>query len=103
LKNQKEEEPAAKYVKRRLQPSYVLNAVLLIAVVILAYPKIFKRNSLDILRLKDKIIVAVMPFQNLTNDTVWDIWQGGIQDELITSLTFSDELGVSQAGGFLRT
>ena len=90
------EEPLAKPAKRRLRPSYVLNAVLLIAVVILAYPRIFKRNTLENLRSKDKITVAVMPFQNLTNDTIWDIWQSGIQDELITSLTFSDELKVRQ-------
>ncbi len=89
-------EPQAKTLKRRLRPSYVLNAVLLIAVVILAYPRIFKRHSLENLRNKGGISVAVMPFQNLTNDTVWDIWQSGIQDELITLLTFSDELKVRQ-------
>ena len=32
--------------KRRLRPSYALNAVLIIAVIILAYPKIFKRDPL---------------------------------------------------------
>jgi tetratricopeptide (TPR) repeat protein len=90
------EEPPVKPVKRRLRPSYVLNAVLLIAVIILAYPRIFKQNTMESLRSKDRITVAVMPFQNLTNDTVWDIWQSGIQDELITSLTFSDELKVRQ-------
>jgi tetratricopeptide (TPR) repeat protein len=93
--SEKEEHPV-KPVKRRLRPSYVLNAILLIAVIILAYPRIFKRNSLENLRSKDKITVAVMPFQNLTNDTIWDIWQSGIQDELITSLTFSDEIKVRQ-------
>jgi tetratricopeptide (TPR) repeat protein len=93
--SEKEEHPI-KPVKRRLRPSYVLNAILLIAVIILAYPRIFKRNSLENLRSKDKITVAVMPFQNLTNDTVWNIWQSGIQDELITLLTFSDELKVRQ-------
>jgi len=89
-------EPRAKTLKGRLRPSYVLNAVLLIAVVILTYPRIFKRHSLENLRNKGGISVAVMPFQNLTNDTVWDIWQSGIQDELITLLTFSDELKVRQ-------
>ncbi len=89
-------EPRAKTLKGRLRPTYVLNAVLLIAVVILAYPRIFKRHSLENLRNKGGISVAVMPFQNLTNDTVWDIWQSGIQDELITLLTFSDELKVRQ-------
>jgi adenylate cyclase len=92
----KKEEPQLKPVNRRLRPSYVLNAVLLIAVIILAYPRIFKRHSLENMRTRGGISVAVMPFQNLTNDTVWDIWQSGIQDELITSLTFSEELKVRQ-------
>jgi tetratricopeptide (TPR) repeat protein len=86
----------AKSFKRRIRPSYVLNAVLLIAVLILAYPRIFKRHSLENLRIRGGISVAVMPFQNLTNDTVWNIWQSGIQDELITLLTYSDELKVRQ-------
>jgi adenylate cyclase len=90
------EESAVKPAKKRLRPSYVLNAVLLIAVIVLAYPRIFKLHSLENLRTKGGISVAVMPFQNLTNDTIWDIWQSGIQDELITSLTFSDELKVRQ-------
>ena len=78
------EEPPAKSFKRRIRPSYVLNAVLLIAVIVLAYPRIFKRHSLENLRTRGEISVAVMPFQNLTNDTVWNIWQSGIQDEIIT-------------------
>ena len=93
--SEKEELPV-KPDKRRVRPSYVLNLVLIIAVIILAYPRIFKRNSLENLRTKDWITVTVMPFQNLTNDTIWDIWQSGIQDELITSLTFTDELKVRQ-------
>jgi tetratricopeptide (TPR) repeat protein/TolB-like protein len=90
------EEPRIKSFKRRFRPSYILNGVLLIVVIVLAYPRIFKRHSLENLRTRGGISVAVMPFQNLTNDTVWNIWQSGIQDELITLLTFSDELKVRQ-------
>jgi len=44
-----------------------------------------------------EISVAVMPFQNMTNDTTWNIWQDGIQFNLITSLSnYSDELKVRQ-------
>jgi tetratricopeptide (TPR) repeat protein len=89
-------ETLPKLIKRKLRPSYVLNVVLIVVVIVLAYPKIFKRNTLENLRAKGKISVAVMPFQNLTNDTLWNIWQSGIQDELITLLTFSDELIVRQ-------
>ena len=37
-----------------------------------------------------------MPFQNMTNDTVWNVWQIGMQDILITSLSNSSELIVRQ-------
>ena len=90
-------EVAGKTAKRRLRPSYVLNAVLIIAVMVLAYPKIFKQNTLERLRSTgERISVAVMPFQNMTNDTTWNVWQDGIQDILINNLTNSEELVVRQ-------
>jgi tetratricopeptide (TPR) repeat protein len=86
-----------KPVKRKLRASYVLNAILIIAVIVLAYPKIFKKNTLEELKSSgERITIAVMPFQNMTNDTIWDVWQDGIQNELITSLTNSEELKVRQ-------
>jgi tetratricopeptide (TPR) repeat protein/TolB-like protein len=86
-----------KPVAKRLRPSHILNAVLIVIVIVLAYPKIFKRNTLEKLRSSgEKIYVAVMPFQNLTGDTIWNIWQTGIQNELTTFLTNSEELKVRQ-------
>lgn len=86
-------EAAIKPVKRKLRASYVLNAILIIVVIVLAYPKIFKKNTLERLRSSgERISVAVMPFQNQTNDTIWNVWQEGIQDILITSLSNSEEL-----------
>ena len=39
-----------------------------------------------------------MPFQNMTNDTTWNVWQNGIQDMLITTLSnLPDELKVRQS------
>jgi TolB-like protein len=97
LEELKGKEVVAKPVKRKLRASYVLNAVLIIVVIILAYPKIFKSDTLEKLRSSgEPIIVAVMPFQNMTNDTLWNVWQDGIQNELITSLTNSAELKVRQ-------
>ena len=43
-----------------------------------------------------RISIAVMPFQNMSNDTLWDVWQVGIQNELITNLSNSTELSVRQ-------
>lgn len=81
---------------RKLRASDIIIAVLLVAVIILVYPKIFKRDKLEQLRSEDEITVAVMPFQNMTGDTTWNIWQEGIQNELISSLTNSEELRVRQ-------
>jgi tetratricopeptide (TPR) repeat protein len=65
---------------------------LLIITGIITYPKIFKRDTLKKLRSSgEKISIAVMPFQNMTNDTIWNVWQDGIQDMLITSLSDSHE------------
>jgi tetratricopeptide (TPR) repeat protein/AraC-like DNA-binding protein len=71
---------------------------LIILVVILSYPRIFQRSILDDLRSsKKRIVVTVMPFQNLTNDTLWNVWQTGIQNILITQLSdFPKELEVRQ-------
>jgi len=98
IEESERKEIITKPVKRKLRASYVLNAILIIAVIVLAYPKIFKRDILEKLRSSgEKISVAVMPFQNMTNDTTWNIWQDGIQDILINSLSNSEELKVRQA------
>jgi|WetSurSiteA1Bulk_404760.scaffolds.fasta_scaffold02119_1 tetratricopeptide (TPR) repeat protein len=97
LEELENKEIVVKPVKSKLRASYVLNAVLLIAVIVLAYPKIFKRNTLEKLRSSgEKITVAVMPFQNMTGDSTKNFWQEMIQDNLITSLSNSEELKVRQ-------
>jgi len=84
-------------VKRRLKASDIIIAAMAIVIVILLYPKIFNRDKLkDIKDADGRISVAVMPFQNMTNDTIWNVWQDGIQNELITSLTNSEGLKVRQ-------
>jgi AraC-like DNA-binding protein/tetratricopeptide (TPR) repeat protein len=40
----------------------------------------------DLVSSDGSIPIAVMPFQNLTKDTTWNIWQEGIQSRLISSL-----------------
>ena len=87
-----------KTVKSNLLSTVALFAILIVAG-ILAYPMILKRSSLDKLRSSgEKITVAVMPFQKMKNDTTWNVWQNGIQNELITSLMNSEELKVRQTG-----
>jgi tetratricopeptide (TPR) repeat protein/AraC-like DNA-binding protein len=66
---------------------------LFIIVAILVYPKIFERTTLDDLRSSDgRISVAVMPFQNMTDNRIWD----GIQINLISYLSNFEELKVRQ-------
>jgi tetratricopeptide (TPR) repeat protein len=87
-----------KPARRIFNASNITIAALIIVVGILAYPKIFKRDTLEKLRSSgERISVAVMPFQNMTNDTLWNVWQNGIQTNLITSLSnYPEELKVRQ-------
>ncbi len=85
-------------VERKFKVSDAIIAVLLVAVIILAYPRIFNKNKYKNIRDEDgRISVVVMPFHNMTNDTLWDVWQEGIQNELITDLSnIKEELSVRQ-------
>lgn len=87
--------PAAK--KRGIKGSDVIIAVMFVAVCFLLYPKIIKRDKFENIRHEDgRISIAVMPFQNMSNDTLWNVWQVGIQNELISNLSNSTELSVRQ-------
>ncbi len=73
--------------------------VLIIMAGIVTFPKIFKKNTIDILRSSgERISVAVMPFQNLTNDTInWNDYQYIIQTSLTSYLSnFPEHLLVRQ-------
>jgi tetratricopeptide (TPR) repeat protein len=77
--------------------SGVAGLTILIVLFLFAWPKIFKRNILEKLRSSgERISVAVMPFRNITNDTTLNIWQDGIQFNLIASLSNSPDLKVRQ-------
>ena len=77
--------------------SGLLIAVIILTAVFLLYPGIFIRTRLNGLKSSDgRISVAVMPFQNMTNDSTFNVWQGGTQDILITALSNSDKLKIRQ-------
>jgi tetratricopeptide (TPR) repeat protein len=83
---------------RHMLVSGALIFAFLIIVAVIAYLKIFRRDTLEKLQSTGKqISVAVMPFQNMTNDTTWNIWQEGIKDILINSLSNSGEFIVRQS------
>jgi tetratricopeptide (TPR) repeat protein len=77
---------------------FVFGIVVILAIsAVIIYPRFFGKNTIEKLRSSgERISVAVMPFQNLTNDTIWNVWQEGIQENLITSLSNSEELKVRQ-------
>jgi tetratricopeptide (TPR) repeat protein len=75
-----------------------IGLVIFSAIILLAWPKISNKSPLEKLRSSgNKISVAVMPFQNMTSDTTKNFWREMIQDNLITSLSNSDELKVRQS------
>jgi len=83
--------------RRRLRPSDIIITILIIAMGILIYPKIFNQDKLkDVRNSEGKVPLAVLPFENLTGDTLLNAWKGGLQDLLITGLSNSEELSVRQ-------
>ena len=90
-----EKAPEEKPTKRKLKVSDVIIAVLVVAVVILAYPKVFNKNkSLFDQAFENKNSIAVLPFMNNTGDPSYDSWEYGISNLMITSLSKSNELAV---------
>ena len=90
-------EKPAKFSKHKLLYGIASLTILIIAS-LFAYPRIFKHDRLANLRSSDgRISIAVMPFQNMTNDTTWNYMPAVIQDNLINSLSNNPEdLKVSQ-------
>jgi tetratricopeptide (TPR) repeat protein len=85
----------------------VLIVTVLIIATIFTYSRISKQDKFRDIKLSDgKISVVVLPFKNMTNDSTWNVWQEGIQNNLITSLSNSEELKVRQIesiSGFLQS
>jgi len=87
----------SEHSRRKLKVSDLIIGVLIVAVCILAYPGIFKKDKLKNIRDEEgKISVAVMPFENLSGDSLYNVWQGGFQNLLISTLSNSGELQVRQ-------
>jgi len=83
--------------KRKIRASDLVIAILLVVVCTLIYPKLFKKDRLEEIRdEKGLISVAVMPFENLTGDSLYTTWQGGLQNLVISVLSNSSELQVRQ-------
>jgi tetratricopeptide (TPR) repeat protein len=89
---------SSKPARRKFQLSDGIIVVLLITVVILIYPRILAKDKFENIREDDgRISIAVLPFQNLTADTMYNVWQEGVQNLLINKLSNSEELSVRQS------
>ena len=84
-------------LKRRIKANDIIIVGMAIVIVILVYPKVFNKDKFKDIKDPDgRISIAVMPFQNMTNDSSYNIWQDVIQNELINNLTNSKDLKVRQ-------
>jgi tetratricopeptide (TPR) repeat protein len=92
--------------RRKFRLSDGIIAILLVVVSVLIYPKIFHTGRYTLPReMRGNISIAVMPFKNMTGDSLLNIWQEGLQNLMITSLSNSEELSVRQyeiMNGILR-
>ncbi|MDP4223303.1 MAG: hypothetical protein Q8868_08325 [Bacteroidota bacterium] len=89
--------PERGFIKRIISANNIVITVLLIIAGALAWPRIFGSNKPVKTLYPDKpATVAVMPFQNMTNDTLWNGWQNGIQVNLITSLSNTGDIEVKE-------
>jgi len=78
-------------------PGIVLIVALSVATSYLFFKNLHKSELIENLISADgRISIAVMPFKNMTNDTIWDIWQNGIQNEVIAFLSNYVELKLKQ-------
>ncbi len=81
--------------KRKLGLSDVFIGVLIVVVGILVYPKIFGRDKSKVVKDSDgRISITVLPFTNLTGDSSYYVWQVGVQNLLINTLSNSKEISV---------
>jgi AraC-like DNA-binding protein len=86
---------------RRKRIVYFRVGIVLIILSVAIYGYFFRSGSgysnwADALESSDgRIPIAVMPFQNLTKDTTWNIWQSGIQGRFISILANNPSLKVS--------
>jgi tetratricopeptide (TPR) repeat protein/AraC-like DNA-binding protein len=77
--------------------SFILILIVIFLVIGLLITKEIGKHDLpeEMISTDGRIPVVIMPFRNMTNDTIWKIWQEGIQYNLITSLSnFPEDLKV---------
>ncbi len=89
--------PSVNLNKRRYWSLILFGLLLFGSAGYFLYSKFHKTSwSDDLVSSDGRISIAVMPFYNMTRDTAWNLWQGGIQECLISALSNYKELKVRQ-------
>jgi tetratricopeptide (TPR) repeat protein/predicted Ser/Thr protein kinase len=88
------EEALQRHGRRRIGYVAVVATALATAVVAVAIWSFLKRGTEQPFAIAQQNSVAVMPFENLTGDTEYDMWREGIPELLTTALSASRDLYV---------
>jgi tetratricopeptide (TPR) repeat protein len=96
----KKEKP--KKVKKPTRIKFILPAAIALVLIIsgvIFIPKLFIQKTSAKKESSDKRIgIAVFPFNNLTNDSLWNNYQTIVQQNLISTLAYSPDIQVRQQG-----
>jgi AraC-like DNA-binding protein/tetratricopeptide (TPR) repeat protein len=80
-------------------PGLLTITLLFVIIGIFIFMNIHNSAKDNLISSDGRISIAVMPFRNMTNDTIWNVWQDAIQEDLISLLSNnSEELKVRQTG-----
>ncbi len=77
-----------------LQPFSILMTVVVAIVIMFVVKKIFEKGDEKTVVITQQKSIAIMPFENLTGEESFDVWQKGIPELLITALSTSKKLYV---------
>ena len=88
----KEEE--GKPRKKRLKLSDIIISILLVAVIVLVYPRIFKKNKAEPDEVSWTHSIAVLPFADMSPKKDQEFFCDGMAEEIINALTNVDRLRV---------
>ena len=95
IEDTKEQESPSVPVKKRVKTSAVVIAALIVVAVILAYPKIFRKDKLEgIMDTDGEISIAVLPFVDMSPDHDQEYFCEGMAEEIINALSHITDLRV---------
>jgi tetratricopeptide (TPR) repeat protein/TolB-like protein len=92
----RENKKLSKSLINKLLVVAVALSILMVAVIIFFKDLASRRNLSNMFTEDGRLPIVIMPFKNMTNDTLWNVWQEGIQYNLINALSNIKELHIRQ-------